>query len=367
MIGSIIVFLIVLSILILVHELGHFFAARRMGVWVEEFGLGIPPRAWGKKIRETIYSLNWLPFGGFVRLHGENEDDKVTKPEKSFRHKSKKARALIISAGVLMNFALAVVAFGIVYSFTGVPRESGKITVIGVSDGTPAAVSGIAENDQVLEVDGLTVSSTDEFTGAIADKLDQEVTLTVVSDTGEKTVSLVPRSDHPNDEGPVGFVIISSENYYPPLLLRPLYGIYYGFKEAIFWMLLVLRTFVMIFQSLLGGEVPAGISGPVGIYALTTEAASFGVLSLINFVGILSVNLMILNILPIPALDGGRLLFIGFETLFGRKIVPKVENYLHIGGFVLLILILVLITISDVTRLVTAGGVSGFLDSFTAP
>jgi len=364
---SIIIFLIVLSLLILIHEFGHFYTAKKLGVWVEEFGLGIPPKAWGKKIGETIYSLNWLPFGGFVRLHGENLDDTVSKPDKAFSNKSKKSRALIVSAGVIMNFLLAVVAFGIVYSFTGVPKESDQVSVISITEGSPASDAGILEGDKILEVAGTPVHTTQEFISEIAENLDSETPLVILRDGTNQSVSITPRSDHPEDQGPVGVVISSTENYFPPLLLRPFYGVYYGFKEAIFWMMLIIAGFISMIQTLLTGQVPAGVSGPVGIYALTTQAASFGLLALINFMGILSLNLAIINILPIPALDGGRLFFIVLESVFGRKVLPRVENYLHLGGFVILIFLIVLITVSDVSKLITAGGISGFLESFGAP
>ncbi len=362
---SVIIFLVVLSLLVLIHEFGHYISAKRLGVWVEEFGLGIPPRAWGKKLGETLYSLNWLPFGGFVRLHGENLDDKVTVPERSFRNKSKKARAAIVSAGVVMNFLLAVVAFAIVYSVTGVPRESDQVSVIGVTEQSPAATSGIVVGDILLEINDSRLYSTEDFIAKVDQNLGKDVNLTILRDGEEKSITVVPRTDHPEDQGPVGVVISTSETYFPPILLRPFYGIYYGFKEAVFWTTLVVTSFASMIRTLVGGEVPAGVSGPVGIYALTTQAASYGIIALINFVGILSVNLAILNILPIPALDGGRLLFIVFEAIFGRKVLPKMENYLHLGGFVILILLILLITISDVSKLITAGGIEGFLETFT--
>src|SRR3989344_3183337 len=123
MLGSILIFLLVLSILVLVHEFGHFWVARKNGVWVEEFGFGLPPRIWGKKIGETIYSINLFPFGGFVRLHGEQEEEGITNPKRAFLNKSKKARVAVVVAGVVMNFLLAIASFAIIYSFSGVPRD----------------------------------------------------------------------------------------------------------------------------------------------------------------------------------------------------------------------------------------------------
>jgi regulator of sigma E protease len=158
---TIITFFVVLSVLILVHELGHFVLAKRAGIKVEEFGFGYPPRMFSKKIKGTVYSVNWLPFGGFVKLYGEelreneeNEEDKEDKEKKgAFWNKSKKARTLVIIAGVLANFVLAVVAFSIVYSFSGIPVKTGQVKVIGVLPETPATKSGIKEEDVILKVD----------------------------------------------------------------------------------------------------------------------------------------------------------------------------------------------------------------------
>src|SRR3990167_2082033 len=138
MLGSILIFLVVLSILVLVHEFGHYWTAKKNGVWVEEFGFGLPPRVWGKKIGETIYSINLFPFGGFVRLHGESEEEGITNVKRAFLYRNKKTRALIVIAGVVMNFLLAIAAFAVVYSFSGIPRDTGKLKIVDVSAGSPA-------------------------------------------------------------------------------------------------------------------------------------------------------------------------------------------------------------------------------------
>ena len=368
MVESILVFVLVLSVLILIHEWGHFFAARKMGIWVEEFGFGLPPRLFGKKIGETVYSINLLPFGGFVRLHGENGGEKITRSKEAFLNKSKKARALVISAGVIMNFILAIIAFSIVYSFSGIPRDTGKVKVAEVEIDSPSYQAGIKEGDFIKEMDGKRISSTTQFVDLISKKKGEKVNLVIerkASDGDEEiNLNLIPRKDYPKGEGPLGVVITSTEIYFPPLWKRPFIGVYYGFKEALFWG----KTIVLGFGKLLGnlfiGQVPKDIAGPVGIFALTSEAAKVGVLTLINFVGILSVNLAILNIIPFPALDGGRLLFIGIEALFNRKLAPKIEAGINFAGMVILILLLLIITAGDIKRLIVNKGISGFVDSF---
>lgn len=365
MLLSVITFIAVLSILVMVHEAGHFFAARRSGVWVEEFGFGLPPRVWGKKIGETIYSLNLLPFGGFVRLHGENTEEGVTDPKRAFINQSKKKRSAIVLAGVSMNFILAIFAFSLVYSFAGIPRESGQVKVAEVRPGSPAEISGLMTNDIVKRVDDRNVKSNDEFIGYIEGRKGEVITLYIERPGKEETIEIksTPRIDPPEGEGSLGVLISSTEIYYPPIWQRPFVGVYYGFKEAIFWGGIVISGFIKLFSDLFVGVVPKDVAGPVGIYALTSEAAKFGLLALVNFVGILSVNLAILNVLPFPALDGGRLLFIGIEGIFGKKVLPKVESLIHTVGMIILLLLIFAITASDIRKLISAGGISGYIEN----
>jgi regulator of sigma E protease len=365
MISSIIIFIIVLSILILVHEAGHFFMARRAGVLVEEFGFGLPPRVFGKRMGETLYSINLLPFGGFVRLHGENTQETVTDPKRAFLNQSKKTRSVIVLAGVFMNFVLAVVAFSIVYSFSGTPRESENVRVVEVRPDSPASISGLQEGDIVRKIDNEKISSNESFIGYVEDNRGNEIVIWAEREGVEGLVETraVPRQDPPPGEGALGVVISSTEIYFPPLWQRPFIGVYHGFRDALFWGGIVVGGIIKIFTDLSGGTVPRDVAGPVGIFALTSEAAKFGILTLINFMGILSVNLAILNIIPFPALDGGRLLFIGIEGLFGRKVIPKVETAIHTLGMIILLMLIFAITAHDIKRLISAGGISGYLDS----
>lgn len=367
MIGSVLVFLVVLSVLIIIHELGHFIMARRAGIWVEEFGFGLPPRLFGKKIGETIYSINWLPFGGFVRLHGEMEEEGVTNKSRAFLFRSKKTRAGIVVAGVVMNFLLAIVAFAIVYSFSGIPRDTHQLKIVDISQGSPAQSAGVIVGDVISKVGKESISKTEDFINKVnlqkGKTTSFEVQRKVNGETSTLNLSMEPREKPPEGEGALGVTITTTEIYFPPVWLRPFYGIYYGFKEAIFWGQTIAVGLWTIIAGLFKGQAPQGVSGPVGIFAVTTEAARNGILTLINFVGVLSVNLAILNILPFPALDGGRLLFIGIESLTGRKVNLKVEATVHTIGMILLLALLLAITIGDVKHLITAGSISGFLNS----
>lgn len=361
----VIITVVIISILIIVHELGHFFAAKRAGLWVEEFGIGIPPRLFGKKIGETIYSINLFPFGGFVRLHGENSDLKITKPKRAFLNQSKKTRASIVVAGVFMNFLLAVAAFATVYSFSGIPQETENVRIVEIAQESPAMTSGFLINDVVRTVEGEAVTTNDMFIEALEGKKDQEVTFQVKREGEEGLLEIksTPRSDPPADQGALGVKISTIESYFPPIAERLLKGIYFGFKEALIWTSIVATGLFQIFLDLFKGQAPEGVAGPVGIVALTARAAQFGFVPLINFAGILSVNLMILNILPFPALDGGRLVFIGIESFIGRKVLPKVENIVHAVGMAILLILLLAITFKDVRQLIDAGGISGFIES----
>jgi regulator of sigma E protease len=356
---SILIFLVVLSILILVHEFGHFIMARRAGVMVEEFGFGLPPRLIGKKIGETIYSINALPFGGFVRLYGEQDEEGITLPKRAFLNKSKKVRISVIVAGVIMNFLLGIFAFGIVYSFSGIPKDTHQIKIVDISANSPALSSGLIVGDIIRKADGKELGNVDDFIKYIDTKRGQRVAI----ETDGKKLTITPRQNPPIGEGPLGVTITTSEIYFPPAWQRPFYGVYYGFKEAIFWGQTIAVGLWTIISGLFKGQAPQGVSGPVGIFAVTTEAARSGILTLINFVGILSVNLAILNIIPFPALDGGRLLFIGIESVIGRKVVPKAEAIIHTAGMIILLLLILAITIGDIRRLVMAGSIDGFLKS----
>lgn len=367
MISSILVFLLVLSILILVHEAGHFLVARRAGVWVEEFGLGLPPRLFGKKIGETIYSINLLPIGGFVRLHGENGETGITKPDRAFINKGKRVRTRIVLAGVFMNFLLAILAFSVVYSFSGIPRETKDVKVIEVVAGSPAQTGQVLVGDIVRKVQDRQITSVAKFVEIVEVNKGKRISLEVERIRGdEKTfekISLTPRESPPEDEGPLGVIITSTEIYHPPVWQRPFVGVYYGFREALFWGGTVFAGFVKIIADLFRGLPPKGLAGPVGIFAITSQVAGIGALAVVNFVGILSVNLAILNAIPFPALDGGRLLFIGIESVFGRRILPRVEAIIHTVGMIILLMLILAITAHDIQRLISAGGISGFVDS----
>jgi regulator of sigma E protease len=362
-------FIVILSILVLVHELGHFFAAKKAGIWVEEFGFGLPPRLFGKKFGETLYSINLLPFGGFVRLHGENTEESITKPGRAFLNKSKMVRSGIILAGVIMNFILAIFAFSVFYTFTGIPDgtvETGQVQVVGIAKDSPAGQSGLQDGDIVTKIDDTSITTSGELISTVNDNLGHEITMTVERNGETKQIITTPRENPPEGEGALGIAISSTRVQYlfPPLWKRLPLGIYYGFKEAIFWGGVIISGLFTMIKSLFMGHVPSDIAGPAGLLALTSEVTKQGFFATVNWLGIISVNLAILNVIPFPALDGGRLLFIFIEKIFGRRVLPKVESIIHTVGFALLILLIVAITVREV-RLISQYGFSGYVDYLT--
>lgn len=363
------VFFLILSILVLIHEFGHFIVARKNGVWVEEFGIGLPPRVFGKKIGETLYSVNALPFGGFVKLHGESSEEGISDPARAFINKSKKSKVAIIVAGVVMNFILAIFCFGVVYSISGISKETDKVKVLEVTASSPAQVAGILVGDQIKKVNGQEIKEVSEFIKLVEEKKGQRVVFEIGRTEGESQKDLkftiTPRETPPDGEGPLGVSISSTEVYYPPMLARPFVGAYYGLKEAVFWGQNVFMGITGIFTDLFRGQAPKDLGSPVAIYAVTSEATKYGWLAVVNLLGILSINLAILNIMPFPALDGGRLLFILIEGVVGRKVAPKIEGYIHTVGMILLLVLLTALIFGDVQKLIQAGSVSNFLNLMT--
>ncbi len=365
MLVSIVVFLLFLSILIIVHELGHFIVAKKANVLVEEFGFGIPPRIFGKKIGETIYSINLFPFGGFVRLHGEEESGKNLNPKRAFVNKEKKVRAAIILAGVFMNFVLGIIAFSLFYTVNGIPKavELGRVEILEVRKDSPAEKAGLKVGDIITEVDGLEIKTAKELTDAVGARAKKEVSILVKRGGEELNIIATPRENPPKGEGPLGIAISSTkvENTYPALWKRPFIGIYHGIGDAIFWGGLVLAGLVNMFKGLLIGVIPKDVGGPATLFVLTTQVSNQGLLAVINWVGVISVNLAILNIMPFPALDGGRILFLFIEKIFGKKIVSRVENFIHTLGLAFLVMLMLAITLREI-RLIIKLGFSGYIE-----
>lgn len=346
------VFIIIgLSALVIVHEAGHFVAAKLSGILVEEFGFGLPPRITGKKFGETLVSLNWLPFGGFVRLYGESQIDphsaqgsgeareKSGAPvARSFSHQKIATRASVIVAGVVMNFLLGWLLLSMVFML-GIPQT---LLVTDVKAGSAADMAGIRQEDQVLGFP--TVAELTKYLEANSGK---EVRLNIRRADAELTVPVKLPATATKDGGRLGTYLVEAGT--------PKQGFFRsiadGFTEAA-------QESYMIFLALMdliaGIFARAGIFGrfvgPVGIVNIAVQTTKLGTANFLQLLATLSLNLAVFNVMPFPALDGGRLLFLCVEKLRGRKMDSKVEMTFNAVGFLILILLIAAITIGDILR-----------------
>lgn len=348
---TLLVFFFTLSVLILAHELGHFWAAKRAGIRVEEFGFGFPPKLWSKKIGETVYSLNALPIGGFVRLYGENLDEKVKEKERSFWAQSKISRTGVIAGGVAANFLLAVVIFAVTYSILGIPTKTGEVKIVGVVPDSPAAQAGFLEDDLVRAVDGQKMEDLAAFSALVAERGGREILISFSRAGREEILPVTPRADPPEGEGPLGVIVSDVKIIHYPWWQRPYRGMIEGFKEAFGWAGLILGGLkTMVVDLIIRGEIPKDVAGPVGILQISGSVARGGILAVLQFVGILSVNLAVVNFLPFPALDGGRFLFIVYEAVARRQPSPDFDRKVNTVGVILLLSLAALITVNDLVR-----------------
>lgn len=349
-----ITFFVILSILVFIHELGHFLVAKWAGILVEEFGFGLPPRLFGKKIGETMYSINVLPIGGFVKLYGEDADEpkKANIPDRrSFTKKSKKIRAVILVAGVCMNFVLAV---GITtYLLTqGVPEPSGSVHIERVQEGSPAQDVGLREGDTIVTIEGQTVHTPRDLIESTKKYLGTTVTLDVIRDGREMEVNVLARKDPPQGQGSIGVAISDLETVFYPPEKAPVEAIKINVWRA---KEMLKGIGFLLFRVITLQPVQEEVAGPIGIAAVTGEAVKFGFKAVLEFMSILSLNLAVINILPIPALDGGRLAFLFAEKILGRKLRPAFEQKTHQLGMIILIFLILLISINDILRLARGG------------
>lgn len=366
---TILIFIVLLGLLVFVHELGHFVAARRSGIAVEEFGFGFPPRligvvkdaqterykiVWGSKDHagpHTIFSFNWLPLGGFVRIKGEdgqNED-----PD-SFAEKSAWTRIKVLGAGVVMNMLFAwflittVFTLGLPQPIDSSQREQypdAKIQILEVKKGTPAEAMGLQLGDEILSIAGEKITALEQVSEAISAHKGQTLEMRVNRLGNEMTLSGTPRTDYPANEGSLG--ISFSET---AIVAYPWYqSVSQGAIATYNITLAILGAFGSMLAGLFGAGTgaPVDVTGPVGIVYLTKQMSDLGLAYLLQFAALLSINLAIINILPIPALDGGRILFVLIEKLKGSPISRSTEGMVHQIGFVLLLLLMVVVTVRD--------------------
>ncbi|HEX78582.1 MAG TPA: site-2 protease family protein, partial [Dehalococcoidia bacterium] len=344
---TILAFLFILAIVIVAHELGHFITAKARGIKVEEFGIGYPPRLFGIKRGETVYSLNAIPLGGFTKMAGE-EDPNV---ERSLASKGIGTRLLVLSAGSLMNAILPFVLLSIAFM---VPHNVyiGDVVVQEVSTGSPAEEAGIMPGDIILTANGKAVNNTGDLSRYIQLNLGGELELLVEHNDGiQEEVVLSPRWRPPEGEGAIGAGVTTEdmvvESQSEPFWRAIPMGIGQTFDTMVLYKNAILSMFI-------GNADIGGVAGPVGIAQITGEVAKAGFSPLLEWTAFFSLNLAILNLLPLPALDGGRIAFVLLEWIRrGKRISPKKEGLVHLVGFALLMVFILAVTFQDIMRIIS--------------
>jgi len=358
MIITILLFIAILSVLVFVHELGHFLMARACGMKVEEFGFGFPPKAFGIRRGDTLYSINWIPIGGFVKIKGENGDGRLDTD--SFSSKKIWQRFLVLIAGVVMNFVLAAVLLSVGYMI-GLPTvidralpasahiEESHLSIMQVLVDSPAAKAGIKEGDSIEMIDGHAIVDAEEARSYFAEHGKNGMDLVLQKeDKSIKTVHIT--SEELAGQKMVGIGVAFART---GLVSFPFYlAIPQGINATAQFTGDILSAFWGLLRSLVGGRGPGmDLSGPVGIAVMTGQVAAMGFVHLLQFAAILSINLGVVNVLPFPALDGGRIFFLIIEKIRGKTMNERLEIIAHNLGFMILMLLVVFVTVKDVIHL----------------
>ncbi len=366
---NIIIFLVILLVLVLSHEFGHFIVAKKSGIRVDEFSFGFPPKLFGKKVGETSYNFNLIPFGGYVKIFGENPDeDSINGPDKnrSFVNKPKYIQAMVLFAGVFMNLLVAwvLLSFGLM---SGLPTSSGAVpngetlkneslTVTSIVASSPAEKSGVKVGDKIISLE-----SGDKLVNKISDNIsaydvqefvkrnnDNEITISVKRGEELEIIKLTPEKIEGGDNKIIG---ISMDTI--GTLSLPIHKAFWeGLKLTghVTWAT-VLGFYNLIHDAILGKADMSAVTGPVGIVGVVGDAREFGFIYLLSFTALISVNLAVINLIPFPALDGGRLLFLLIEKIKGSRIKPEIANWVNTIGFGILMLLMIVITFHDVMKL----------------
>ena len=364
---SFLLFIVLIVVLIVAHEFGHLVVAKLSGMRVDEFGIGYPPKIYGKKFGETEYSINWLPFGGFVRIYGEDAtDDTVLASKKAFAARPRLYQALTLVAGIAMNLLLAYVLISLTLA-VGTPRAldpsevaSAPDAVLTVSDvlpGSPADVAGLKVGDEITAARIGASASSRIFSGTDADAFlrfvasdasSSPIEFLLTRDGASTTLSAAPKAgtitDDPNRVA-LGVSVVPVGTVPEPLLRAPIDGASLTWevtKETAVGLAQFLWSAVTLHANL------SEVSGPIGIAYAAGSAYAQGFMQLVSFAAIISINLAIVNLLPIPALDGGRLLFVIIEAITRRRISPTVASYVNAVCFALLILLMLVVSGHDI-------------------
>lgn len=364
---NIIIFIIILLVLVLVHEFGHFFSAKKFGIRVDEFGFGFPPKLFGKKYGETEYSINLLPIGGFVKIFGENPDEENTygvDKDRSFVNKPKWQQAIVLFAGIFSNFLLAWLLFSIGF-ISGLPTSVGNepegykvsnahLVVVSVLADSPAEKGGLKSGDKIISIQSennfIEEVNPDILKSFIISHGDKEIEFNYLrgKDETKNITKIIPVKNSINENPSIGI----SMDQIGTLKLPILSAFWEGLKLDWFVMKgTVIGLYKLIQEGIMGKGSFDTVTGPVGMVNIVGDAYQFGFVYLLSFSALISVNLAVINLIPFPALDGGRLFFLLIEKIKGSRINPKFANGANMIGFAILIMLMLLVTYHDVIKL----------------
>lgn len=361
---SILLFFAVILVLVLVHEFGHFIIAKRAGIRVDEFAFGFPPKIWGKKWGETTYSFNALPLGGYVKIYGENPDEATEAIDKkrSFTHQSKWIQGFVITGGVIFNLLLAwllissTLMIGVpagADSGEGYPILNQRLMITGIHEKSPALISGLHPGDVLLEIrdggDSIVPTSPESVTNYISTREGHPLVITFERGGERKESTMSPVSGIVPEHPAIGIYM----DMVGTLKLPVHVALWEGLKKTYLYTKLTAVGITEFLSTVVMGQSDfSQVTGPVGIVNAVGDAANAGMVNLLLFTALISINLAVINVLPFPALDGGRLLFIVIEGVTKRQIKAKVMNMFNLVGFALLMLLMVVVTYHDIAKLV---------------
>lgn len=328
----------VFGIIVFVHELGHFITAKLCGMVVEEFAIGFGPAIYSKRKGETLYSIRSIPLGGYNKISGMSPEEELT--DRSFINKPAWQRFIVISAGAIMNFLLAILIFFSVFSIVGMKTPSQEAVVGDVLANSPAATAKLLPGDKIISIHNQPISKWTDITTALS-FYSNTVTNVVVERNGSSVDLTVIPSKEEDGRAVIGI--------YPVMQVKH-YSVGESFTMAISYTYNIIHAMVQGLYDMVTGATKAALSGPIGVAQMAGQVASTGFVSLLQFTAILSINLGIINLLPIPALDGGHLILILIEGITRRKLPPKALYYIQMTGVSILIMIFLYATISDVSR-----------------
>ncbi len=353
-------FILVLGVLVFIHEFGHYLAARAVGVHVEAFSIGFGQAfaRWTDK-RGTVWKLAWIPLGGYVKLHGQEQPEDVTDevralwlPGRTFHDKPVWARAIVVGAGPVANFLLAGFLFAVVFGIGGRPTD---MPIVGeVSQNSPAAVAGLQTGDRIERIGDQPIASFGDLQAIISTHPGDKLSLLILRDQAERTISVTPAVQDEGDGRKTGLLGIRSAN--EPISIPV--ALVVGFQQT--WIVGV-QTLGGIWEMITGHRGTDGLGGPLRIAQLSGQVAELGLASMMSFIAVLSVNLGLINLFPIPVLDGGHLLFYLCEALRGRPLPRQALNYGFRAGLAALLCLFVFATWNDLSHLGVMRWVAGLI------